>query len=54
MFRAEVSMLGSGRIYIRSEEGKAEGVGQSEMRNEGGKGHLKSHLLYIVFLQGSV
>jgi hypothetical protein len=35
IFRAEVAMLGSGGIYIGLEEGKAEGVGQSEMRNEG-------------------
>jgi hypothetical protein len=31
---AEVTMLGSGGIYIGLEEGKAEGVGQSETRNE--------------------
>jgi hypothetical protein len=30
-------MLGSGGIYMWLEEGKAEGMGQSEMRNEGEK-----------------
>jgi hypothetical protein len=35
VFRAEVAMLRSGGIYIDSEEGKAEGVGQSGMRNAG-------------------
>jgi hypothetical protein len=34
IFRAEVAMLGSGGIYVRLEEVKAEGEGQSEMRNE--------------------
>jgi hypothetical protein len=37
IFRAEVAMLGSGGIYIFSEEGKAEGLGQPRMRNEGEK-----------------
>jgi hypothetical protein len=35
IIRAEVGMLGSGDIYIGLEEGKAEEVGQSGMRNEG-------------------
>jgi hypothetical protein len=34
IFRAKVVMLGSGGIYIRLEERKAEGVGQSGTRNE--------------------
>jgi hypothetical protein len=38
IFRAEAAMLGSGGIYIGMDEWKAEGVGQSEMRNEGGEG----------------
>jgi hypothetical protein len=37
IFRAEVAMLGSGGIYIWLEEGMAEGVGQSQTRNEGEK-----------------
>jgi hypothetical protein len=35
IFRAEVVMLESGGIYTGLEEGKAEEVGQSQMRNEG-------------------
>jgi hypothetical protein len=35
----EVVMLGSGGIYIGLEEGKAEGVDQSEMMNAGGDYH---------------
>jgi hypothetical protein len=38
IFRAEVEMLGSGRIYIWLEEKKAEGEDQSGTRNQGGKG----------------
>jgi hypothetical protein len=34
IFRAEVAMQGSGGIYVEPEEGKAEGKGQSEMKNE--------------------
>jgi hypothetical protein len=34
---AEMAMLGGGQIYIGLEEGKAEGVGQSQTRNEGQK-----------------
>jgi hypothetical protein len=30
-------MLGSGEIYTELEEGKVDGVGQSETRNEEGK-----------------
>jgi hypothetical protein len=37
IFRAEVAMLGSGRIYIVLEEGNAERVGQSGKRDEGEK-----------------
>jgi hypothetical protein len=33
-FNAEVAVLGSGGIYIKLEEEKSEGVGQSETRNE--------------------
>jgi hypothetical protein len=34
IFRNKVAMLGSGEIYIGLEEGKAEGVGQSAIRNK--------------------
>jgi hypothetical protein len=34
IFRAEVAMLGSGRIYIGLKEWKAGGMGKSERRNE--------------------
>jgi hypothetical protein len=37
IFRAEVVMLGSGGIYVGLKEGKAEGVGQSQTRNERGR-----------------
>jgi hypothetical protein len=33
----EVAKVGSREIYIRLEEGKAEGMGQSGTRNEGGR-----------------
>jgi hypothetical protein len=36
IFKAEVAMLGSGWVYIESEEGKTGGVGQSGTRNEEG------------------
>jgi hypothetical protein len=38
IFGAEVAKLGNGGIYIGLEEEKDEGVDQSGMRNEGGKG----------------
>jgi hypothetical protein len=37
IFRTEVAKLGSGGIYIGKEKRKAEGVSQSETRNEGEK-----------------